>query len=169
MNEKIPDELDRAVSTLAGLECWAVHCGGAAGSSFQLALGERIPLPAPAKKTKHSDSLPQVEGEAGVLVWCAWRLDSTDGPVTSWDDTDESVDRGLNKLIGSRIVSVEVLPPVWDMNMRFSNSLTLRVFCDHVPGSPSFDGNWDLRTESGSIAVGPGVQVRSEPRSAVRN
>lgn len=159
----IPGELARAVSTLTGMECWYVSCGGAAGSTFSLSFGQRIPRATPLRNTAHTDEFRQFEGEAALYVWCTWRLDDTDGPATSWDDTDESVDRGLNRLIGSRIVSIDVLAPAWDLSIRFSNSLHLRVFCDHVPGSPSFDGNWDLRTENGSIAVGPGSKYRTEP------
>jgi hypothetical protein len=169
MNMTIPDELDRPIRSLEGLECWAVHCGGAAGSTFQLALGERRPLPAPFKKTKHAESLPQFEAEASILIWCAWRLDASAGPVTSWDDTNESVEAALTKLIGSRIDSVELIPPAWDMNIKFSNSLCLRVFCDHVPGDPSFEGNWDVRTQDVSITVGPGSAYRTEPRSCAKN
>jgi hypothetical protein len=70
--------------------------------------------------------------------------------------------------MGSRIDSIEVMPPAWDMNIKFSNSLCFRVFCDHVPGEPSYDGNWDVRTQNLSIAVGPGTQYRTEPRLSVR-
>jgi hypothetical protein len=168
MNTKIPDELDSLIRSLQGLDCWEVSCGGAAGSTFQLALGERVPLPIPLKKTKHSDTFPQFEGQANILVWCAWRLDGSDGPLTSWDDTKQSVEAGLTTLVGSRINSIEIIPPAWDMNIRFSNSLCLRVFCDHVPGEPSFDGNWDVRNEHMTIAVGPGAKCRVEERTSVK-
>jgi hypothetical protein len=168
MNAKIPDELDGAIRSLEGLECWEVSCGGAAGSTFQLALGKKVPLPAPSKKTKHSHAFPEFEGEASILVWCAWRLDGSDGPLTSWDDTKESIEEELTKLTSSRIESIEVIPPAWDMNIKFSNSLCLRVFSDHVPGDPSFEGNWDLRTPSAFIAVGPGARYRVEERSSSR-
>jgi hypothetical protein len=164
MNKTIPEELAKILPSLTGLECWYVSCGGAAGSTFQLSLGRKITRAVPLRNTAHSEEFRRFEGEIGLYVWCAWRLDGSDGPLTSWDDTNESVDRGLNELIGSCIVSLEIFPPVWDLNIRFSNSLSLRVFCDHVPGSPSFDGNWDLRTERLSIAIGPGTQYRTELR-----
>src|SRR5207248_2615731 len=157
---KIPDELARLIPLLHGLECWEVSCGGAAGSTFQLALGEKVRLPVPVKKTKHFDKLPQFIGQFCILVWCAWRLDGADGPLTSWDDTN--FEAGLNTLVGSRIESTEIVPPAWDMNINFSNSLCLRAFCDHVPGEPSFDGNWYIRTPTAFLAIGPGTRITIE-------
>jgi hypothetical protein len=168
MNKSIPEELAGLIPSLKGLECWYVSSGGAASSTFQLTLGGKVRRPVPLKNPGHSEEFRQFEGEVGLFVWCAWRLDGTDGPVTSWDDTKESVEAGLEKLLGSRIDTVEVVPPAWDMNIKFSNSLCLHVFCDHVPGEPSFDGNWDLRTQKMSIAVGPGTQCRTEHRPSVQ-
>ena len=164
MNTNIYEELGRLIPSLKGLECWYVSCGGAAGSTFQLALGDRIRRSVPLKNLGASEEFRQFEGELGLYVWCAWRLDGSDGPLTSWDDTDESVKAGLTRLIGTRIRSIEVMPPAWDVNIKFSNSLCLHVFCDHVPGEPSFDGNWDLRTQDVVIAIGPGVRYRIEKR-----
>ncbi len=169
MNKNIPAELAGLIPSLKGLECWYASTGGAAGSSFQLTLGGKVRRPLPLKNPNHSDEFRRFEGEVSLFVWCAWRLDGTDGPVTSWDDRNESVEAGLEKLIGSRIDTIEVIPPAWDMNIKFSNSLCLRVFCDHVPGEPSFDGNWDVRTQIMSIAVGPGTQYRTEPRPSVKH
>lgn len=168
MNKNIPEELARLIPSLKGLECWYVSCGGAAGSTFQLSLGGKVRRPVPLKNPAHSEEFRQFEGEAGLYVWCAWRLDGSDGPLTSWDDTEESIEAGLAQLIGSRIDSVEVVPPAWDMNLKFSNSLWLHVFCDHVPGDPSFEGNWDLRTQNVSIAVGPGTEYTTELRPCAK-
>jgi hypothetical protein len=167
MNKNIPEELATLIPSLRGLECWYVSSGGAAGSTFQLTFGGKVRRPVPLKNPGHSEVFRQFEGEVGLFVWCAWRLDGTDGPATSWDDTKEAVEAGLERLIGSRIDAVEVIPPAWDMNIKFTNSLCLRVFCDHVPGEPSFDGNWDVRTQNMSIAVGPGTKYRTELRPSV--
>jgi hypothetical protein len=150
------------------LECWKVSCGGAAGSTFQLALGEKVRLPIPSKKAKYTDRFPEFEGEASILVWCAWRLDGLNGPLTSWDDTAQAVEEGLKKLVGEKIESIDLIPPAWDATITLSNSFCLRVFCDHVPGDPSFDGNWDLRIRNTAIAFGPGAAYREETRPALR-
>src|SRR6184192_3680783 len=114
MNKNIPEELARLIPSLKGLECWYVSCGGAAGSTFELVLGGKVRRPVPLKNPGHTEEFRQFGGEVSLFVWCAWRLDDLDGPVTSWDDTKESVEAGLTKLIGSRVDSVEVFPPPWD-------------------------------------------------------
>lgn len=167
MNQQTPEQLSRLILSLKGLECWYVSSGGGAGSTFQLVLGEKVRRAVPLKNPGHSEEFRQFEGEMSIFVWCAWRVDEPNAPLTSWDDTNESVEAGLARLVGTRIDAVEVIPPAWDLNIKFSNSLLLRVFCDHVPGEPSFDGNWDLRTQDVAIAIGPGVQYRIEDRTSV--
>jgi hypothetical protein len=169
MKKNIPEELGRLIPALNGLECWYVSCGGAAGTTFQLALGGKIRRSIPLTNPAHTEEYRQFEGEASLLVWCAWRLDGLDRPLTSWDDTDESVKAGLERLLGTRVDSIEVVPPAWDMEINFSNSLCLRVFCDHVPGEPSFDGNWDLSIQNVTAGIGPGAKYTIEDRNAVRN
>ena len=158
MNDHIPEEISRLVPLLESLECWYVSTGGAAGSTFQLSLGEKIRRDIPLKNSVHSEEFRHFEGSASILVWCAWRLDSVNGPITSWDDAQQGVEEGLHKLIGQKIESVDLIPLAWDVNVTFSNGLCLRVFCDHVPGDPSFDGNWDLRIRDVIVAFGPGAK-----------
>jgi hypothetical protein len=164
MSKNLPEELDHILRSLSGLECWYVSCGGAAGSTFQLVLGEKIRRSVPLKNLEHLEDFRQFEGEVGLFVWCAWRLDSPVEPVSSWDDTQESIETCLKTLIGTRIRSIEVFPPAWDATIRFSNTFCLRIFCDHVCGAPSFDGNWDLRRKNKIISLGPGSMYRTETR-----
>jgi hypothetical protein len=168
MHHHVAEELGKLVASLKGLECWYVSCGGAAASTFQLALGKKLRRARPLKNTAHPEEFRQFEGEAGLYVWCAWRLDGVDSPLTSWDDTQESMQAGLTKLTGARISAVVSIPPAWDLNIEFSNALCLRIFCDHVPGDPSFDGNWDLTRGDKAIAVGPGAKFRIDERAAIK-
>jgi hypothetical protein len=156
--KQLPADVQKLVPLLRGLECWYVSTGGAAGSTFQLALGEKVRRPSPLRNPAHSSEFREFEGTVSLLIWCAWRLDSSDGPVTSWDDTDQNGEAGLRQLIGSQIASFDVVPPAWDVAVAFSNGLTLRVFCDHVPGEPSFEGNWDLRLDAVTYSFGPGTR-----------
>jgi hypothetical protein len=156
------------IPPLVGLECWYVSTGGAAKSTFELALGEKVLRPHPLRNTAHSEAFRQFEGSVSILVWCAWRLDGSHGPLTSWDDTEQSIKERLRSLVGARIEHVDIVPNSWDISIRFSNQSCLRVFCDHVPGDPSFDGNWDLSTQTVSIAFGPGANYRIENCSSVK-
>jgi hypothetical protein len=165
MNPIIHHKLGRMVSSLQALRCWYASCGGAAGAAFQLALGEKVPRRIPVKNPMHSAEYCHFEGEANLLVWCTWRLDAPDRPVTSSDDTAKALTQGLQKLVGATIESVSLTAPAWDLTLEFSNLLALRIFCDHVPGDPSFDGNWEIWARDAAAFVGPGAQHVIQTRS----
>ena len=54
--------------------------------------------------------------------------------------------------------------PSWDLKLELSGGLTLKIFCDHVPEDPSYDGNWELWTEHEVVAVGPGATIEKQRR-----
>lgn len=152
------------VRSLVGLRCWYVSCGGAAGPTFQLAFGEKIPRREALKNPAHSELYRYYEGEANLLVWCTWRLDGSQGPLTSSDDTDDAINRNLGRLRDTDVRSVSVTSSSWDLRISFKNRLRLLVFCDHVPGEPSFDGNWELWLRHLALYVGPGNRWQVEER-----
>lgn len=158
-------ELQARVESLKGLTCWYVSCGGCVGASFELALGKKVLRESPLKNSAHSIEFRNFKGEANLLVWCSWRLDGPDAPLTSSDDSQESLVRELQQLVGASVESVTLTKPAWDLALGFSNGLQLRVFCDHVPGDPSFDGNWDLSRQDVGVYVGPGTRLRIEVRT----
>jgi hypothetical protein len=157
MKNVLPGNLNNVIDSAKGLSCWYVSTGGAASSTFELAIGSKVPRLIPLKNTAHSEEFRQFGSEISIFVWCAWRLDGLKEPVTSWDDEEKSIESGLNRLIGEKIELIQISLPAWDVNIMFSNSLCLRVFCDHVPGNPSFDGNWNLTTISERYSFGPGA------------
>jgi len=145
--------------------CWYVSCGGVALTTFELALGEKVPRSFVIPNEAHSEDFRNYEGEANLLVWCSWRLDGPDAPLTSWDDTVENVERVLEGLVGRSIVNARVDLPGWDLHLDFTGGLRLHVFCDHVPGDPSFDGNWTLSLTNKMIAIGVGSKCEVEART----
>lgn len=157
-------QVDRTASALCAKKCWYTSCGGSAGSTFQLALGEKVPRSAKVANEAHSEEYRRFEGEVSLLVWCTWRLDSAERPVSSSDDTSENIERALNTLVGRTVLDVRIDRPGWDLHLTFSDGYVLRVFCDHVPGDPSFDGNWELFLQTEIISVGVGSKWTVEPR-----
>jgi hypothetical protein len=164
MDPNTNHELATLVRNLEGLTCWYVSSGGAAGSTFQLALGGKIPRSRPLTNPAHPEEYRRFEGEANLLVWCAWRLDGEDRPLTSWDDSSETVSQELGRLAGLRVEAVALARPAWDLALRFSGGLHLQLFADHVPGDPSFDGNWEVWLPQVAAFVGPGAAYVIEPR-----
>lgn len=151
---------------ILGKPCWYASCGGAAGSTFQLAFGKRVPRQYVLRNEKHSDEYRNFEAESNLLVWCSWRLDHCSGPISSSDDTNEHISEALTQLVGSAATDVKIDMPGWDLQIGFSSGSTLRVFCDHVPGDPSFDGNWELWEKDRVISIGVGSICEVEPRTA---
>lgn len=152
-------------SYLIGMPCWYVACGGKhVGSTFSLALGGKILRQAPLMNPSHPEDYRKYEGEANLVVWCTWRLDGPDAPETSSDDTDAAIQSVLQRLTGSRIVDVIIERPAWDLRILFSPFHRLQVFCDHVPGEPSCDGNWELHMKEQSFYFGPGTAMEVEQR-----
>jgi hypothetical protein len=158
MNEMRFDEVAQYLTPIVGMTCWHVGAGEGTGSSFHLALGKKVPRSVPLRNAPQNDEYREYQGEASLLVWCAWRLDAAMAPITSSDETDSTIARALDILIGQKILEVRVFPPASDLLIGFSGNLQLRVFCDHVPGDPSFDGNWQVRVRENILAAGPGYQ-----------
>lgn len=151
-------ELHNAIAGLVGLPCWHISAGKGVGSSFLLRLGQKIPLPKPFRNVKFAS-------EASLLVWCAWRLDGETAPITSSDEDEDIIAQKLQVLIDQSITSVDFTSAAWDMCVTISNGLQLRVFCDHIPGDPSFHGNWEISTANMYVAAGPGYTLRVEERA----
>lgn len=151
-------------NALSEQECWYVSCGGSAGASFELALGKKVARKYPIQNPAHSEEFRNFEGTTSLFVWCTWRLDAPETPVTSSDDQDSGISAGLNQLIGHKITSVDVRTKGMDATIVFSNGYTLYIFCDHVPGAPSFDGNWEVVTQASIVAIEVGAHVSIEKR-----
>jgi hypothetical protein len=98
-------------------------------------------------------------GEASLLVWCTWRLDGKNGPLASSDEEPPVGAKKLRILKGKILRGVELFFPGWDLSVDFSQGLVLRVFCDHVPGNPSYHLNWQLRIRDQRVFAGPGKRI----------
>jgi hypothetical protein len=158
--EHLPD----LVQTSLQQPCWYVSSGGAAGASFQLALGEKIPREKPLSNPGHPREYRENEGEVNLLVWCTWRLRDDQHPISSSDDSPDHVREALTRLVNASVAQVELISPAWDLRLHFSNGLVLEVFCDHLSDDASFDGNWELWLTDKVVSVGAGCDMTLEPR-----
>jgi hypothetical protein len=152
------------VTSLVGLKCWYVNAGGSAGSSFSLTLGNKIRRGKPLRNPDVSEEYRLYDGEASLLVWCSWRLDGPDEAITSSDEDTEVLADKLQVLVGRTMTEATVSGRACDLDVVFGD-LALHVFCDHVPGNPSFDGNWQLHYGQRIVAPGPGYRVVWEDSS----
>lgn len=156
-----PLDLSRAGAMLREAHnsiCWRAYTS--LGNSPGLYFGKKVRRAA-AESMMHSrrwmnrpDSW--YTGEIVFIAWCSWRLDAPDRPITSSDDDARAAAAGIERLTGRSLLASTLTPPAADVELHFSGDLTLKVFCDHVPGSPSFDGNWELQVRMSSLLIGPG-------------
>lgn len=166
MIQAVSDMSAEVIQALVGKRCWYASCGGAAGPTFQLAFGKKVRRREEVNNDAHSDEYQQFEGESNLLVWCSWRLDDPARPITSSDDSDGPLREGLSRLVNATVADVRIEMPGWDLRLAFANDLTLRVFCDHVAGDPSFDGNWELWQQQRVISIGASSVCEVEPRES---
>ena len=143
-----------ALATIIDLRCWYVSCGGAAGPTFSLALGRQIPREFKLQNSAHEEIFQENEGESAVYVWSTWRLDDSTGPICSSDNPIELITYSLNRLRGESVAGFHLSSPVGDLTIRFSNGLSLNIFCDHVGDAATFQGNWECVTRTEVVAVG---------------
>lgn len=149
-------------SRLVGLPIWFVNAGGAASTTFSLALGRKVPRGKALENPGVSDDFRRCTGEANLYVWCSWRLESGDS-ISSSDQDSEHFLPILRRLEGERVTSVEVVGPAHDLSLLAGRD-TLRLFCDHVPPDPSAELNWELVFSGSSVLVGPGFEVEMDER-----
>ncbi|GAG09003.1 unnamed protein product [marine sediment metagenome] len=165
MQESFERVLEAIRDAWPGLECWHQSSGGCVGATFSLAFGARIPRKYPVTNPCETDEFRQNTGEVNLLVWCTWRLDSPQTSLASSDEMDECIGSALQALIGAKVTAVSIELPAWDLAVKFSNDQTLKVFCDHLPGDPSFDGNWEIDLPDLAYYFGPGGAMEVQERS----
>lgn len=117
----VPADMRRVLRALAGKPCWHVSAGRGTGSTFQLALGAKVPRAKPLANPAQPAAYRKSEGECALMIWCAWRLDGPKGPVVSSDASGEVVDRLLTRALRGRTVERAriTVPLAWDLEVSF--------------------------------------------------
>jgi hypothetical protein len=144
MNDTFP--VDRLKSALLNKTCWCTVAGEGVGSIFQLYLGGKIPRQKPKTNKMLRDDARWNDAEYSLMVWCAWRLDGSQKPITGWLEPNDNAGplvSGLVQLEGETVVDVRVHSPAWDLALEFSGQKTLQVFCDATRGTQRTE-NWSL-------------------------
>ena len=148
---------------LLGKPCWHVVCGGTAGTTFKLVLGDKIERIKPRKNPFGSSIMDLYSGEVRLLVWCPWRLDDPAKPISSSEDLQEHATASLQTLIGRNIMNASIGLPGWDMKIAFTGQVTLSIFATHFPNQDSFSTNWELFSPECTLAVNAGSQIDIQP------
>lgn len=162
--EPTPDVVDylAQVQQLRGQPCWAVVAGPPTGSVFNLHLGPKIPRARPLTNPHIAPELRANSSRYGLLVGCDWRLeDATDVVCSSHDDNAPGgpMTHGLALLIGSTVTGVTVQGRTLDLQIDFSNQMTLALFCDTRPDDLH---DYVVFVPGASYSIGPHRQLVRE-------
>jgi hypothetical protein len=150
------EKLRNTLNALVGAECWGIVAGAGTGSVVSFEFGAKRPLKRALSNTRLPEVLRRFEGEYGLMVECAWRLESHSAVVGGW--TEGSVENGkrypfLHALEGRRVVACSVEPVSLDLRVEFDAELALRVFCDQTSKEEEAD-NYSLHTSDATVIVG---------------
>jgi hypothetical protein len=98
-----------------------------------------------------------MRGWRRLTVNSPWRIQSADSILADWNS-----DNGLNgelvtsasQLVGATLDSIEVIPPAWDLLLKWSNGWSVFVFSDSD----------DLRDDAWYILGIDGLEIAAGPR-----
>lgn len=138
--------INRQFKLLKEKKCWYVSCGRNVGSSFQLCLGEKIRRKKALGNKFHPKSFRENTAEYAFLVWCSWRLSKDDKLIVTSDDCDNHYKwcKYLRKLIGLRIIKIQLMNCFFDFKIIFNEGWQIHIFCDNGNKDPSIDTNWEI-------------------------
>jgi hypothetical protein len=154
--------LRKALSELLDKPCWRVKYGTGTGSMLSMEFGKRIPstVKLPARLANKSSTIEH--GEIGIFIkHCSWRIEADDKVVctsTSDNTIGQAGDLGTALLCKQQIISVDLDFPSYDLDIRFTGGVHLRVFCDQANGVEASD-NYSIHMESITFVVGPMSQL----------
>lgn len=161
------DMLKQMVILLTGKSCWSAIGAGAAGSNMLLEFGDRVPLRTPSVNPHLSPLQRTYEGELGLFVECAWRLEAHNHVIVgSGDDSrsDGPISTKLNLVVGQSVTSAALAEGAPDLAVSFTDGLVLKVFCDQGSEEDGWD-NYSLRVGDTIVVVGTQGRIRVETRT----
>ena len=133
-----------------------------------LNLGRKISRKSPAENPHLPSEQRANDSEFALFVECSWRLESETQVICgAWDDNSKqgAMRKGLERLVGQTIESISLSRPSLDLELRFSNQLVLRIFCDQTNRAEMVD-NYSLFLPRTIYIVGTRSRVRKEVRKS---
>jgi len=143
------------LSTLVGLECWAVVGGMGTGSVIQLNIGEKVLREKPLRNTKVDELVRLYDSTIGFRIECPWRIESKEEVFCASHHSNEEdgpYEFGFNKIRGQIISGVELTKPAYDLHIKFMNDFSIRIHCSLI-GMDQLEC-YILRTIRGWFTVG---------------
>lgn len=153
-------DLTRILEGFQGQTCWHV-AAGAVGYAFSADFGDKIPRSTPFvfRGIPDTSEFGKFRGHVGLMIWCRWRLDGLRAPISSSAEDKKAIEESLRVLIGATVKKATATPPAFDLIVEFDRDMTLRVFCENLPGIDT-GSNWSGHLGSSQVLIGPGYTWR---------
>ncbi len=139
---------------LVGKMCWGFLAGPPTGSIIHLHLGEKLKRERIIPNDKLKFGLDQYIGEYHVTIYCDWRLQKGNVPITGScepNNPDGPLVSGLHSIIGRKITSARFIDVCGDIQLQFGD-IILNVFCNYTGNEDDEycfqdESNWTLRSK----------------------
>ncbi|MCC6739916.1 MAG: hypothetical protein IT452_12785 [Planctomycetia bacterium] len=154
-------DLTRMLEAFCGQRCWHV-AAGAIGYAFSAEFGDKVGRDRPLLGKLSGPSPDEFElfkGYASLMIWCPWRLDGNEAPISSSAEDRGLIERKLQSLIGRTVQKATVISTALDLLIEFDAGLKLRVFSEYT-ADVDLGHNWSCHLGTAQCIAGPGVQWR---------
>ncbi len=155
----------------AGATCWSVLLGKNTGSAVDMKFGDKLPRIRPLNNPHLSSDERKYDGEMSLyIIGCVWRIDSDEEVISV---SHEKIETGspsyevFKSFIGHTLDNISLAVPGLDASFRFSNGLTLKLFCDRTgPKEPGND-NYCIFVQKDIYCVDAGSRLSHEVRRSI--
>jgi len=144
----IIQEFQSEIKKIESLTCKEIIGGSGTGSIINVKIG-----------------IPNSSIGYDLFIQCVWRLDSPEKVVCgAWSNNKkgQSMLRGLNKIVGQKIISVQLSQPSYSLSVCFENNYTLHIFCDQIGDDPALGDNYCFFTPEYVYSVELNCTIQKE-------
>lgn len=116
---------------IIGKSCWSIIAGSGTGSMVSLAFGEKIRRERPLRNPALSPEQREFDGEFVVFIKDSpWRIVGDNAIICTSDNSNEvngPMLSGLQRLVGSSVISVSITNDIGGLNLVFSDRLCIQL------------------------------------------
>ncbi|RYY79730.1 MAG: hypothetical protein EOO69_05460 [Moraxellaceae bacterium] len=126
-------ELESSFKNILGEECWLIIAGKGTGSIVSLGFGKKMLRKKNVKNPNLTEEERKYDAEIILMVYCAWRVSSSNAVICSWRDSNNRngpMLNGLNLFRSSRVLRLNLNPINYDLKIHFDNGIVFEIFCD---------------------------------------
>ena len=122
------DNFKEKILQITGSPCWGiVACDG---NPLSLHFGKKILRVRTIKNEHLTHEEQKYEGEYGLFIKCAWRLDAEDKVLCGALSEHHEMFEELESLRGQIVRRVKLDFPAYDLHINFKSGHTLHIFCN---------------------------------------